>query len=86
MWDCEKLPQEYISLTKVSHKCDTFVADKRTWLLCWAQSCVHFSVAAFWILWAPTIVVCMYDHECISLCFLFILILKNTLPSVSNKC
>ncbi|KAI3503032.1 hypothetical protein L1887_31467 [Cichorium endivia] len=30
--------------------------DKRIWLLGWAQSCVHFSVAVFWILWAPTIV------------------------------
>ncbi|KAK1439028.1 hypothetical protein QVD17_04843 [Tagetes erecta] len=30
--------------------------DKRIWLLSWAQSCVQFSVAAFWILWAPTIV------------------------------
>ncbi|CAH1413362.1 unnamed protein product [Lactuca virosa] len=30
--------------------------DKRIWLLGWAQSCVHFSVAAVWILWAPTIV------------------------------
>ncbi|KAI3713020.1 hypothetical protein L1987_71590 [Smallanthus sonchifolius] len=30
--------------------------DKRIWLLGWAQSCVHFSIAAFWILWAPTIV------------------------------
>ncbi|XP_076900841.1 uncharacterized protein LOC143555101 [Bidens hawaiensis] len=30
--------------------------DKRIWLLGWAQSCVQFSVAAFWILWAPTIV------------------------------
>ncbi|XP_071693809.1 uncharacterized protein [Rutidosis leptorrhynchoides] len=31
-------------------------SDKRIWLLGWAQSCVHFSIAAFWILWAPTIV------------------------------
>lgn len=30
--------------------------DKRIWLLAWAQSCAHFSVAVFWILWAPTIV------------------------------
>ncbi|KAL8266211.1 hypothetical protein R6Q59_003555 [Mikania micrantha] len=30
--------------------------DKRILLLGWAQSCVQFSVAAFWILWAPTIV------------------------------
>ncbi|XP_024974526.1 molybdate-anion transporter [Cynara cardunculus var. scolymus] len=30
--------------------------DKRIWLLSWAQCCVQFSVAAFWILWAPTIV------------------------------
>ncbi|KAL7131635.1 hypothetical protein ABFS83_12G017600 [Erythranthe nasuta] len=31
-------------------------SDKRIWMLSWAQACVHFSVAAFWILWAPTIV------------------------------
>lgn len=30
--------------------------DKRIWLLAWTQACVHFSVAVFWILWAPTIV------------------------------
>lgn len=32
------------------------ISDKRIWLLSWAQSCLHFSVAAFWILWAPYIV------------------------------
>ncbi|KAL6512843.1 hypothetical protein OROHE_019633 [Orobanche hederae] len=32
------------------------IRDKRIWLLSWTQSCVHFSVAVFWILWAPTIV------------------------------
>ncbi|KAI3451950.1 hypothetical protein Pfo_008615 [Paulownia fortunei] len=32
------------------------VSDKRIWLLSWAQACIHFSIAAFWILWAPTIV------------------------------
>ncbi|XP_042038936.1 molybdate-anion transporter-like [Salvia splendens] len=32
------------------------ISDKRIWLLSWAQSSVHFSVAAFWILWAPSIV------------------------------
>ncbi|KAK6152768.1 hypothetical protein DH2020_012407 [Rehmannia glutinosa] len=32
------------------------ISDKRIWLLSWAQTCVHFSLAAFWILWAPTIV------------------------------
>ncbi|KAG8373859.1 hypothetical protein BUALT_Bualt11G0069000 [Buddleja alternifolia] len=32
------------------------INDKRIWLLSWAQACVHFSIAAFWILWAPTIV------------------------------
>ncbi|GJY61134.1 molybdate-anion transporter [Tanacetum coccineum] len=31
-------------------------SDKRILLLGWAQSCVQFAVAAFWILWAPTIV------------------------------
>lgn len=31
--------------------------DKRIWLLIWAQACVQFSVAVFWILWAPTVVV-----------------------------
>ncbi|XP_059282588.1 uncharacterized protein LOC132036296 [Lycium ferocissimum] len=30
--------------------------DKRIWLLSWAQASVHFSIAIFWILWAPTIV------------------------------
>ncbi|CAL5370994.1 unnamed protein product [Camellia sinensis] len=30
--------------------------DKRVWLLAWAQACVQFSIAVFWILWAPTIV------------------------------
>ncbi|KAG6385003.1 hypothetical protein SASPL_153827 [Salvia splendens] len=32
------------------------ISAKRIWLLSWAQSCIHFSVAAFWILWAPSIV------------------------------
>ncbi|KAL2494501.1 Major facilitator superfamily protein [Forsythia ovata] len=32
------------------------ISDKRIWLLSWVQVCVHFSVAAFWILWTPTIV------------------------------
>ncbi|KAK1363745.1 molybdate-anion transporter-like [Heracleum sosnowskyi] len=32
------------------------LCDKRIWLLIWAQACVQFSVAAFWILWAPTVV------------------------------
>ncbi|KAL4568768.1 hypothetical protein LXL04_024383 [Taraxacum kok-saghyz] len=40
---------------QISFKTHIFY-DKRIWLLGWAQSCVHFSVAAFWILWAPTIV------------------------------
>ncbi|XP_073296302.1 uncharacterized protein [Primulina huaijiensis] len=30
--------------------------DKRIWLLSVAQASVHFSVTAFWILWAPTVV------------------------------
>lgn len=30
--------------------------DKRIWLLACAQACLHFAVAVFWILWAPTIV------------------------------
>ncbi|GFZ18809.1 major facilitator superfamily protein [Actinidia rufa] len=30
--------------------------DKRVWLLAWAQACIQFSIAVFWILWAPTIV------------------------------
>ncbi|CAL5366781.1 unnamed protein product [Camellia sinensis] len=30
--------------------------DKQVWLLAWAQACVQFSIAVFWILWAPTIV------------------------------
>lgn len=32
------------------------MTDKRIWLLAWAQASLHFSVAVFWILWAPTIV------------------------------
>lgn len=32
------------------------IGDKRIWLLVWAEACVQFSVAIFWILWAPTIV------------------------------
>ncbi|KAL3525620.1 hypothetical protein ACH5RR_013992 [Cinchona calisaya] len=31
-------------------------SDKRIWMLSWSQACVHFSIAVFWILWAPTIV------------------------------
>ncbi|XP_045812212.1 molybdate-anion transporter isoform X2 [Trifolium pratense] len=30
--------------------------DKRIWLLTWAQTCLHFSIGIFWILWAPTVV------------------------------
>ncbi|XP_074301657.1 uncharacterized protein LOC141633070 isoform X2 [Silene latifolia] len=30
--------------------------DKRIWLLGCAQACLHFSVAVFWLLWAPTLV------------------------------
>ncbi|KAI8534912.1 hypothetical protein RHMOL_Rhmol10G0133400 [Rhododendron molle] len=30
--------------------------DKRVWILAWAQASVQFSIAVFWILWAPTIV------------------------------
>ena len=33
------------------------LANKRIWLLAWAQACLHFSVAVFWILWALTLVV-----------------------------
>ncbi|KAF7828645.1 molybdate-anion transporter [Senna tora] len=32
------------------------IGDKRIWLLAWAQSCLHFSVGIFWILWAPIVV------------------------------
>ncbi|CAI9763356.1 unnamed protein product [Fraxinus pennsylvanica] len=38
------------------------ISDKRIWLLSWVQACVHFSVVAFWILWAPTIVVRFQLH------------------------
>ncbi|KAL3526860.1 hypothetical protein ACH5RR_011516 [Cinchona calisaya] len=31
-------------------------SDKRVWMLSWSQACVHFSIAVFWILWAPTVV------------------------------
>lgn len=30
--------------------------DKRIWLLACAQACLAFSIAVFWILWAPTLV------------------------------
>ncbi|XP_074295302.1 uncharacterized protein LOC141623133 [Silene latifolia] len=30
--------------------------DKRIWFLGCAQACLHFSVAVFWLLWAPTLV------------------------------
>ncbi|KDO78992.1 hypothetical protein CISIN_1g013096mg [Citrus sinensis] len=30
--------------------------DKRIWLLVLAQACLQFSIALFWILWAPTLV------------------------------
>ncbi|XP_073037889.1 uncharacterized protein [Primulina eburnea] len=36
--------------------CDFHLLDKRIWLLSLAQASVHFSVTAFWILWAPTVV------------------------------
>ncbi|KAL3833273.1 hypothetical protein ACJIZ3_008009 [Penstemon smallii] len=32
------------------------ISDKRVWLLSCSQACIHFSIAAFWILWGPTIV------------------------------
>ncbi|KAK6923120.1 Molybdate-anion transporter [Dillenia turbinata] len=32
------------------------IGDRRIWLLALAQSCVHFAVTVFWILWAPTVV------------------------------
>ncbi|XP_012437100.1 uncharacterized protein LOC105763409 isoform X4 [Gossypium raimondii] len=32
------------------------LGDRRIWLLACAQACLHFSIAAFWILWAPTLV------------------------------
>ncbi|XP_057251433.1 uncharacterized protein LOC104894920 isoform X1 [Beta vulgaris subsp. vulgaris] len=41
------------------HRAEFFAyifGDKRIWLLGCAQACLHFSVAVFWILWAPTIV------------------------------
>ncbi|XP_073011503.1 uncharacterized protein [Typha latifolia] len=30
--------------------------DKKIWTLAWAQGSIHFSLYAFWFLWAPTIV------------------------------
>ncbi|KAK8517487.1 hypothetical protein V6N12_016337 [Hibiscus sabdariffa] len=32
------------------------LGDRRIWLLACAQTCLHFSIAVFWILWAPTLV------------------------------
>ncbi|KAG4115137.1 hypothetical protein ERO13_D12G072900v2 [Gossypium hirsutum] len=31
------------------------LGDRRIWLLACAQACLHFSIAVFWILWAPTL-------------------------------
>ncbi|CAL2267543.1 unnamed protein product [Prunus armeniaca] len=49
-------PQK-VALKEYRASFSTYVfGDKRIWLLVWAQACLHFSVAVFWILWAPTIV------------------------------
>ncbi|GMJ08031.1 hypothetical protein like AT2G23093 [Hibiscus trionum] len=32
------------------------LGDRRIWLLACTQACLHFSIAVFWILWAPTLV------------------------------
>ncbi|KAK8606884.1 hypothetical protein V6N13_052637 [Hibiscus sabdariffa] len=32
------------------------LGDRRIWLLACAQTCLHFSIVVFWILWAPTLV------------------------------
>ncbi|KAK6125288.1 hypothetical protein DH2020_040977 [Rehmannia glutinosa] len=43
-------------------------SDKRIWLLSWAQTCTHFSIAAFWITWAPTVVSKLEHNTEISAC------------------
>ncbi|MCD9560003.1 hypothetical protein HAX54_018388 [Datura stramonium] len=32
------------------------LGDKKVWLLSWTQTTIHFSIAVFWITWAPTFV------------------------------
>ncbi|KAF5961067.1 hypothetical protein HYC85_002276 [Camellia sinensis] len=43
------------------------VSQTAVWLLAWAQACVQFSIAVFWILWAPTIVFLYYLQNMIPL-------------------
>ncbi|KAL2348332.1 hypothetical protein Fmac_002332 [Flemingia macrophylla] len=45
------------SLKEYSHSFYAYIiGDKRIWLLGCAQSCLHFSIGIFWILWSPTVV------------------------------
>ncbi|KAH7867072.1 hypothetical protein Vadar_028539 [Vaccinium darrowii] len=32
------------------------IGGKPAWFLAWAQGCIQFSIAVFWILWVPTVV------------------------------
>ncbi|KAM3286130.1 hypothetical protein P3S67_024929 [Capsicum chacoense] len=46
-----------IILKDYQTKFHTYIlGDKRVWLLSWTQAAIHFSIAVFWITWAPTIV------------------------------
>ncbi|XP_015063837.1 uncharacterized protein LOC107009083 isoform X1 [Solanum pennellii] len=46
-----------IILREYQTKFHTYIiSDKRVWLLSWTQATMHFSIAVFWITWAPTIV------------------------------
>ncbi|KAL9229814.1 hypothetical protein vseg_005243 [Gypsophila vaccaria] len=55
-----KSSSESLSKGKLKEHKTAFFAyifsDKRVWVLGCAQACLHFSVAVFWILWAPTLV------------------------------
>ncbi|XP_020230348.1 uncharacterized protein LOC109811117 [Cajanus cajan] len=45
------------SLKEYSHSFYAYIfGDKRIWLLACAQTCFHFSIGIFWILWSPTVV------------------------------
>nr|XP_010316004.1 uncharacterized protein LOC101255646 isoform X2 [Solanum lycopersicum] len=64
-----------IILKEYQTKFHTYIiSDKRVWLLSWTQATMHFSIAVFWITWAPTIVdveillmlFCIF-HACVGL-------------------
>ncbi|CAN6481317.1 unnamed protein product [Victoria cruziana] len=53
-WD-EHVPTYTFKNYKLSLS-SLFLNDRRIWLLACAHSAVHFSIAIFWLLWAPTVV------------------------------